>query len=422
MNTASKPRALRRDLVHALPVIAALAALSLLLPWLHVPAPEGADFARKGINLLLFDRGILRLVPLAVGAALALLLGLSLLGRASRWSVRALVAAFALAVMGGIYTLLTAKVTADASGLMPQPFLIKHLQIGCWAFLLLSLAGLVAALMALRQPATYVVLTAMAVVWLLPILWLLITSLRAEAGAYTPYIIPKGWTLENYTRLFTDTAQFNFPRWYLNTLWVAVITCLVTTTLVLMVAYTLSRLRFPSRRTFLNLGLVIAMFPGFMSMIAVYHILKAVGLAKSLVSLILVYSGSGVLGYTIAKGFFDTIPRSLDEAALIDGASKNTVFWKIILPSSRPIVVYTAITAFIAPWVDFIFVSVIMKDDYANYTVALGLFRMLEREHIYQYFTRFCAGAVLVAIPITLLFIRIQKFYVEGVTGGAVKG
>jgi len=297
VNTASKPRALRRDLVHALPVIAALAALSLLLPWLHVPAPEGADFARKGINLLLFDRGILRLVPLAVGAALALLLGLSLLGRASRWSVRALVAAFALAVMGGIYTLLTAKVTADASGLMPQPFLIKHLQIGCWAFLLLSLAGLVAALMALRQPATYVVLTAMAVVWLLPILWLLITSLRAEAGAYTPYIIPKGWTLENYTRLFTDTAQFNFPRWYLNTLWVAVITCLVTTTLVLMVAYTLSRLRFPSRRTFLNLGLVIAMFPGFMSMIAVYHILKAVGLAKSLVSLILVYSGSGVLGY-----------------------------------------------------------------------------------------------------------------------------
>ena len=145
-------------------------------------------------------------------------------------------------------------------------------------------------------------------------------------------------------------------------------------------------------------------------------------LLVALVSLVLVYSGAGCLNYLVAKGFFDTIPRALDEAALLDGASRNTVFWKITLPNSKPIVVYTAITAFIAPWVDFIFVSVIMKDDYQNYTVALGLYRMLEREHIYNYFTQFCAGAVLVAIPITLLFIKIQKFYVEGVTSGAVKG
>ncbi|MHC1786602.1 MAG: sugar ABC transporter permease [Christensenellales bacterium] len=276
--------------------------------------------------------------------------------------------------------------------------------------------------MALKQPTTYIILTAMAVVWLLPILWLVVTSFRAEAGAYTPYVVPKGWTADNYARLFTETSQFDFPRWYLNTLWVAVITCALTTLMVLMISYTFSRLRFPSRKVLMNAGLIIAMFPGFMSMIAVYHILKAIGLAKSLVSLILVYTGGGVLNYTIAKGFFDTIPKSLDEAATIDGATKNMVFWRIILPSSKPIVVFTAITAFIAPWVDFIFVSVIMKDDYANYTVALGLFRMLEREHIYEFFTRFCAGAVLVAIPITLLFIRIQKFYVEGVTGGAVKG
>ncbi|MGI6634544.1 MAG: sugar ABC transporter permease [Clostridiales bacterium] len=276
--------------------------------------------------------------------------------------------------------------------------------------------------MTLRQPTTYIILTAMAAIWLLPIFWLLITSFRAESGAYTTYIIPKGWTADNYVRLWTETEQFNFPRWYLNTLVVAIITCILTTTLVLMVSYAFSRLRFPSRRLFMNLGLIVAMFPGFMSMIAVYHILKAVGLAKSLVSLILVYTGGGVLGYTIAKGFFDTIPRSLDEAATIDGATRNTIFWKIILPSSKPIVVYSAITSFIAPWVDFVFVSVIMKDDYANYTVALGLYRMLEREHIYAYFTRFCAGAVMVALPITLLFIKIQKFYVEGVTGGAVKG
>ncbi|MDD6883852.1 MAG: sugar ABC transporter permease [Eubacteriales bacterium] len=268
----------------------------------------------------------------------------------------------------------------------------------------------------------YVILSVMSVLWLLPIAWLLMISFRKEPGAYTTYLFPKALTFDNYVRLFTETSQFNFPRWYMNTLIVAVCSCVLTTIMVLMLAYTFSRLRFSSRKMFMNIGLILGMFPGFMSMIAVYHVLKAIGLAKSLVSLVLVYSGAGCLNYLVAKGFFDTIPRALDEAALLDGASRNTVFWKITLPNSKPIVVYTAITAFIAPWVDFIFVSVIMKDDYQNYTVALGLYRMLEREHIYNYFTQFCAGAVLVAIPITLLFIKIQKFYVEGVTSGAVKG
>lgn len=270
--------------------------------------------------------------------------------------------------------------------------------------------------------AIYIILSVLAVCWLLPIVWLVLISFRAEPGAYTPYLMPKEYTLSNYTRLFTETSQFDFPRWYMNTLWVAIASCLLSTMMVLMIAYTFSRLRFPARKGFMNVGLILGMFPGFMSMIAVYHILKAIGLSQSLISLVLVYSAGSAMGYLVAKGFFDTIPKSLDEAATIDGASRNQVFWKIILPSSQPIVVYTAITAFIAPWVDFIFVSVIMKDNYQNYTVALGLFRMLERESIYQYFTRFCAGAVLVAIPITLLFIKIQKYYVEGVTGGAVKG
>lgn len=417
----NKTRSLHHQTIVPLAIAAVALPLTLLLPWLHVAGPEGFVFARTGANLALFDRGILNVLPLAIAAGIILLLGLSL-AKPLRTTVRLLVEAFAAAVMLGIYLLLTAKVTADASGLLPAPMMVRDLQVGYWLFLVVGVAGLALALMTLRQPTTYIVLTAMAVVWLLPIVWLLITSFRAESGAYTTYIIPKGWTVDNYVRLWTETDQFNFPRWYLNTLFVAVVTCILTTTLVLMVSYAFSRLRFPTRRLFMNLGLIVAMFPGFMSMIAVYHILKAVGLAKSLVSLILVYTGGGVLGYTIAKGFFDTIPRSLDEAATIDGASRNTVFWKIILPSSKPIVVYSAITSFIAPWVDFVFVSVIMKDDYANYTVALGLYRMLEREHIYAYFTRFCAGAVMVALPITLLFIQIQKFYVEGVTGGAVKG
>lgn len=403
--------------------IAVLMVLMLLLPWISVPSPQGQDaaYTQTGLSLLIKHNTVLNMLPLGLAAALCLVLGLLCL-KPSRGMLRVVTVAFIAAILTGLYTLLSAKISADKSGLLPAPFLVRHFQPAFYAYLPLSLAGLIFALIALRQPTTYIILTSMAVVWLLPIAWLIITSFRAEPGAYTTYIIPKGWTLANYTRLFTETQQFNFPRWYMNTLWVSVFTCALTTTMVLMISYTFSRLRFKSRKLLMNIGLIVSMFPGFMSMIAVYHILKAIGLAKSLISLVLVYTGSGILNYTIAKGFFDTIPRSLDEAATIDGANKNTVFWRITLPSSKPIVVYTAITAFIAPWVDFIFVSVIMKDDYANYTVALGLFKMLEREHIYDYFTRFTAGAVLVAIPITLLFIRIQKFYVEGVTGGAVKG
>ncbi|NLO40371.1 MAG: sugar ABC transporter permease [Ruminiclostridium sp.] len=268
----------------------------------------------------------------------------------------------------------------------------------------------------------YIVLTILSVIWILPIIWLLITSFRAEPGAWTPYIFPKEYTFSNYTRLFTQTELFNYPRWFMNTFVVAVFSCIITTILNLMTSYSLSRLRFKARKTLMNIGLILGMFPGFMSMIAIYFLLKAMGLAQSLVSLVLIYSGGAGLSYYIAKGFFDTIPKSLDEAATIDGASQNMVFWKIILPLSRPIVIYTTLMAFMAPWLDFIFVSVIMKDNYNNYTIALGLWQMLTRENIYQYFTQFCAGAVLISIPITLLFIKMQKYYVEGVTAGGVKG
>ncbi len=268
----------------------------------------------------------------------------------------------------------------------------------------------------------YIVLSLMAILWLLPILWLVLTSLRAEQGAWIPYILPKAYTLNNYVRLFTETDLFNYPRWFLNTLIVAVFTCLISTILVLTTSYTLSRLRFRSRRKLMNVGLILGMFPGFMSMIAIYYILKAMGLSQTLLALVLVYSGGAALGYYIAKGFFDTIPRVLDEAAIVDGANQNQIFWKVILPLSKPIVIYTVLMAFMAPWVDFIFVSIIMKDNYNKYTIALGLYQMITRENIYKYFTQFCAGAVLIAIPITILFIYMQKYYVEGVTGGAVKG
>ncbi len=268
----------------------------------------------------------------------------------------------------------------------------------------------------------HVFLSVISIIWVLPIVWLVLTSFRGEPGAFTSYVIPKTWTLSNYTRLFTETDLFNYPRWFMNTLFVAVVTCALSTIMVLSTSYAFSRLRFKFRKPMMNIILVLGMFPGFMSMIAIYHLLKTVGLSQSLWALILVYSGGASMGYYISKGFFDTIPKAIDESALIDGATRNDIFWKITLPLSKPIVVYTILTSFLAPWVDFIFVSIIMRDSYNNYTVALGLFEMLKRENIYKYFTQFAAGAVIIAVPITILFVFMQKYYVSGVTGGSVKG
>jgi arabinogalactan oligomer/maltooligosaccharide transport system permease protein len=268
----------------------------------------------------------------------------------------------------------------------------------------------------------HAILTILVIIWLIPVFWLVLSSFRVEKGAYTSNLWPSGFTLDNYIRLFTDRRLFDFPRWFMNTLFVATCSCLITTILTLMVAYVYSRLRFRSRKGLMNISLILGMFPGFMSMIAIYHFMKAIGLDQTLLALILVYSGGAALNYYIAKGFFDTIPRSLDEAARIDGANRHTIFWRIILPNSKPIVVNTAINAFIAPWVDFIFVSVIMKDNYKNYTVAKGLYTMVDKANIFEYYTAFCAGAVLVSIPIVCLFIRLQKYYVAGVTAGASKG
>lgn len=268
----------------------------------------------------------------------------------------------------------------------------------------------------------YIILTVSSILWVMPLAWLIMTSFRGETQVYIPYIFPKEWTFDNYIRLFTDTSVVNYPRWFLNTLVVAACSCVISTVAVLMVSYAFSRLRFKSRKKFLNIGMILGMFPGFMTMIAVYYLLKAMGLTQNLVSLIIVYSAGAALGYFIAKGFFDTIPRALDEAATIDGATKNQIFWKIILPMSKPIVVYTVLTSFTGPWADFILARVIMGDNIDNYTIALGLWKMVDKQYIDKYFLNFCAGAVVIAIPITALFLKMQKYYVKGVTGGAVKG
>ena len=274
----------------------------------------------------------------------------------------------------------------------------------------------------IKNGIIYAVLIILSLIWLFPVLWIVLTSFRQEQGSFVSYFFPKSYTLDNYIRLFTETQLFSYGKWFLNTLIVAVFSCLITTVLTLSVAYAMSRLRFRLRKSYMNIALVLGMFPAFMSMIAVYYVLKTVGLIQSLLALVLVYSGSAGLSFYVAKGFFDTVPRSLDEAARIDGANAAQIFYKVTLPLSQPMIVYTAMTAFMAPWADFIFARVIMGDNYDKYTVAVGLYTMLSRELIDKYFTQFAAGSVLIAIPITVLFIALQRFYVEGVTGGAVKG
>ncbi len=273
----------------------------------------------------------------------------------------------------------------------------------------------------ISNTVVYIVLTVVCVLWLLPFLYLIFQAFRGESRSMVSYVLPKEWSLVNFKILFTQT---NFLRWYLNTFIIALFTSIIQTAFVLSVSYALSRIRFRGRRLLMNIILVLGMFPGFLSMIAVYFILKLVGFTGpgSVPGLILVYVGSSGMGYYVAKGFFDTIPRSLDEAARIDGAGRARVFFKIIMPMAKPIIIYTVMMAFIAPWGDYMFASLISFGYEEAYNVAVGLFTLLDREHINNYYTVFCAGGLLVALPVTALFMMLQRYYVEGVTGGAVKG
>ena len=270
----------------------------------------------------------------------------------------------------------------------------------------------------------HVLLSILAVIWVFPIFWVVLTSFRAEKGSYVSSFFPKSYTLDNYKSLFTNTSVLNFPKMFTNTLIIAIFSCLISTFFVLSVSYCMSRLRFKMRKKYMNMAMILGLFPAFMSMVAVYFILKAIGLTEGnmlRVSLILIYSAGSGTGFYIAKGFFDTVPKSLTEAAILDGCNQFQVFYKIILPLSKPIVVYTILTAFLAPWLDFVFVKVIVGPNDKYWTVSLLLYNMLEKEFVNGWFTRWAAAAVVVSIPISILFVIMQRFYVDGLTG-AVKG
>ena len=277
----------------------------------------------------------------------------------------------------------------------------------------------------IKNSLVHMLLVVLSIIWVLPIFYVILTSFREEGGSYKSYIWPRGFTLNNYINLFDGNSVINFEKWFTNTFIIACFSMVITAFLTLSVAYVMSRLRFKMRKPLMNVALILGMFPGFMSMIAVYYILKGLGFLETgllkQVALVLVYSGGAGLGFYIAKGFFDLIPKSLDEAAEIDGATKWDTFWHVTVPLSKPIITYTLLTAFMGPWVDYIFAKVILGNDIEHYTIAIGLWTMLEKEYVEYYYTQFYAGCVLISIPIAILFLLTQKCYVESM-GGSVKG
>ncbi len=270
----------------------------------------------------------------------------------------------------------------------------------------------------------HVFLSVMALLWMIPIVWVLVESFNKNTAPFTTTFFPTRYTLDNYVELFRDTSVMNFGGMFLRTLVIAVFVCVINLFFVLSVGFVMSRLRFRMRRSLMNTALVLGMFPGIMAVVAIYFILKALGLTSSstatVVALVVVYSaGSGATFY-VMKGFMDTIPVSMDEAAMLDGCTRWSVFLRIILPITKPMMVYQAIVGFLTPWLDFVLAKAIARTQ-GNYTVSLGLWQMLQKEYIAQWYARFAAGAVLVSIPIAVLFIVMQRFYQSSMSG-SVKG
>ena len=317
-------------------------------------------------------------------------------------------------------TMLCYKAGFEGAGLDGK-FMMKQVGFAYFALLFVNLILAVLFFRRGRLAASYIVLITLCIIWLFPLLFIVFTSFRAERGFYTENFVPDKWSFDAYIRLFTDTSIFQFGRWFGNTLLVSAATCVLSTCIIVMISFVLSRFNFASKKTLIMGFLIMGMFPGFMSMIAIYYIIKGIGLSQSLFALILCYSGGSAAGYYIVKGFIDTIPKDIDEAAMIDGASQLQIFFRIILPLAKPILIYTVLTSFMSPWGDYIFASVIMGDNYGSYTVALGLYMMLQNSYINSWYTSFAAGAVIVAVPISILFIALNKYYVEGLSG-SVKG
>ena len=263
---------------------------------------------------------------------------------------------------------------------------------------------------------TYLIILAVSFIFLFPILWLTLASFSKSGSIYSfDGFFPTEYSLASFQKLFTDTEMYNYPQWFKNTLFIAIMSSLIGTFLTIMTAYCMSRFKFKSRKALMKGTLILGMFPSFMTMTAVYILMTQFNLINQHWGLILIYSAGAPMGYMTQKGFFDTIPHTIDEAARMDGATNFQVFTKITLPLSGPMIVYTLLSQFVWPWSDFILPKLLLKQK-DLYTVAVGLMNLGETE-----FARFAAGSIFIAVPIIILYFFLSKFLVNGMSAGAVK-
>ncbi len=272
----------------------------------------------------------------------------------------------------------------------------------------------------LRLTLSYIAIAIACVIILYPVLWIVGSSFNPGDSLSGSSIIPKDATLEHYKSLF-NTAESDYLLWYWNTLKICIITMILAVAMISCMAYAFSRYRFVGRKNGLMTFLILQMIPNFAALIAIYVLAYTTGLLDTHFALILVYTG-GLLPMNtwLAKGYFDTIPKELDESARIDGAGHFRIFWQIILPLAKPILAVVALFSFITPFTDFILAQVILRSE-DKYTLAVGLYKMIS-DQFGNEFTTFAAGSVLIAIPISILFLSLQRYFISGLTAGGTKG
>lgn len=270
----------------------------------------------------------------------------------------------------------------------------------------------------LKTVLIYIELIVVALIVIYPLIWIVGSSFGSSKGLANASAIPEQATLQNYKELFQQT---NYPIWYMNTLKVAAANMLFGVLLSTLGAYAFSRFTFKGKKASLLTILILQMFPAFLTAIAVYMLFLNFGLLDSLTGLVVV-GVAAQLPYNIwlLKGYLDNISTSFDEAALIDGASRTQIFVRIILPLASPMITFVAVLQFAAPWMDFILPRLLISSEEKK-TVAIGLYSMIS-DQTRNEFTLFAAGSVLVAIPIAVLYILLQKYLINGLTAGGDKG